>query len=114
MTSPLSEHGPIRGNVFTEPMPRSGLHNPVVPPLLGADDIENKPSSIAACWTVFTELLPGNAFIKSLTICYLTIQVVSCSELGKLPHHHSPYALNGILFFSVFGVAAAFEGSRIP
>jgi hypothetical protein len=41
MTSPLSKHGPIRGNVFTQPLPRSGLHNPVVPPLLEADDIEN-------------------------------------------------------------------------
>jgi hypothetical protein len=29
---------------------------------------ENTPSSIVACWTVFTELLPGNTLIKSLTI----------------------------------------------
>jgi hypothetical protein len=32
----------------------------------GADDIENIASSIVACWTVFTELLPGNALIKSV------------------------------------------------
>jgi hypothetical protein len=41
--------------VFTEPLLRNGLHNPVVPPLLGTDNIENTASS------VFTELLPGNA-----------------------------------------------------
>jgi hypothetical protein len=56
----------MRGNVFTDPLPRSGLHNPVIPPLLGEDDIENT-ASIVACWTVFTEL-PGNALIKSVTI----------------------------------------------
>jgi hypothetical protein len=35
--------------------------------VLGADDIGNTASSIVACWTVFTELLPGNALIKSVT-----------------------------------------------
>jgi hypothetical protein len=54
--------------VFTEPLLRNGLHNSVVPPLLDADDIENTVSSIVACWNVFTELLPGNALIKSVTI----------------------------------------------
>jgi hypothetical protein len=44
------------------------LHNPVVPPLLGADYIKNTASSIVACWTVFTELLSGNALIKSVKI----------------------------------------------
>jgi hypothetical protein len=34
----------------------------------GADDIENTASSIVACWTVFTELLPGNSLTKSVTI----------------------------------------------
>jgi hypothetical protein len=58
----------LYGSVFTEPLLRNGLQNPVVPPLLGADDIENTASSIVACWTVFTELLPGNALIKSVTI----------------------------------------------
>jgi hypothetical protein len=43
---------------------RNELLNPIVPPLFGADGIENKASSIVACWAVFTELLPGNA------ICY--------------------------------------------
>jgi hypothetical protein len=54
--------------VFTEPLPRSGLHNPVVPPLLGADYIENTALSIVVCSTVFIELLPGNALIKSVTV----------------------------------------------
>jgi hypothetical protein len=54
--------------VFIEPLLRNGLHNTVVPPLLGEDDIENTASSIVACWTVFTELLPGNALIKSVGI----------------------------------------------
>jgi hypothetical protein len=53
-------------NVFTKPLLRNGLHNPFVPPLLGTDDIENTASSIVACWTVFPELLPGNALIKSV------------------------------------------------
>jgi hypothetical protein len=34
--------------VFTEPLLRNGLHNPVVPPMLGADDIENTSSFIVA------------------------------------------------------------------
>jgi hypothetical protein len=31
-------------------------------------DTENTAPSIVACWTVFTELLTGNALIKSVTI----------------------------------------------
>jgi hypothetical protein len=58
--------------VFIEPLFRNGLHNPVVPPLLGTDDIENTFSSIVACSTVLTELLPGKALIKSVTI-YIVI-----------------------------------------
>jgi hypothetical protein len=34
----------------------------------GADDIENTASFIAACWTVFPELLPSNTLIKFVTI----------------------------------------------
>jgi hypothetical protein len=52
--------------VFTELLLKKGLHNAVVPLLLGADDIENTASYIVACWTVFTELLPGNTSIKSV------------------------------------------------
>jgi hypothetical protein len=32
------------------------------------DYIENTALFIVACWTVFTELLPGNALIKPVTI----------------------------------------------
>jgi hypothetical protein len=39
---------------FIGPLPSTGR---------GADDIENTASSIVACWTVFTELLPDNALI---------------------------------------------------
>jgi galactitol-specific phosphotransferase system IIC component len=49
-------------------MLRNGLHNPDVPPLLGADDVENTASIIVPCWTVLAELLPGNALIKFITI----------------------------------------------
>jgi hypothetical protein len=54
--------------MFTEPLLGNGLHNTVFPLLLGADDIENTASYIVECWTVFAELLPGNALIKSPTI----------------------------------------------
>jgi hypothetical protein len=53
--------------VFTVPLLRNKLHNSVVPPLLGADDIENTAVSIVACWTVFRKLFAGNALIKSIT-----------------------------------------------
>jgi hypothetical protein len=62
--------------VFTEPLLRNGLHNPVVPPLLGADDIENTASFIVACWAVFIELLPGNALIKSVTILLFHLRLI--------------------------------------
>jgi hypothetical protein len=64
--------------LFTEPLLRHGLHNPVVPPLLRADDVENTASSIVACWNVFTELLPGNACTKSVKMktVYVRVHVV--------------------------------------
>jgi nanoRNase/pAp phosphatase (c-di-AMP/oligoRNAs hydrolase) len=31
-------------------------------------DTENTDPSTVACWTVFTELLPGNALIKSVIL----------------------------------------------
>jgi hypothetical protein len=48
---------------------RLRVHWYVISTWYGANDIENKASSIDACWTVFTELLPDNALIKSVTIC---------------------------------------------
>jgi hypothetical protein len=49
--------------VFTEPLLRNGLHNPFVPSLHCADDIESTASSIVT-------LLPGNAIIKSVTLLF--------------------------------------------
>jgi hypothetical protein len=64
-------------------MLRNGLHNLVVPSLLGADDIENTASFIVACWTVFTELLHDNALIKSVTMCLVRFKTdLIQSELG--------------------------------
>jgi hypothetical protein len=54
--------------MFTKLLLRNGLHNRVVPQLLGVDDTENASSSIIACWAVFTELLPGNMLIRSVTL----------------------------------------------
>jgi hypothetical protein len=70
--------------VFTEPLLRNGLHNPVVPLLLGADNIENTASSNVACWTVFTELLPGNALFKSVTIIitFPVARFLACDRVG--------------------------------
>jgi hypothetical protein len=62
--------------VFTEPLHRNGLHKPVVPLLNGAGDIENTASSIVACWTVFTEVLPGNALIKPVIIILHIIIII--------------------------------------
>jgi hypothetical protein len=36
-------------------------------------DTENTASSIVACWTVLTELLPANTLTKSVTLCYTNI-----------------------------------------
>jgi hypothetical protein len=49
--------------VFIKLLPRNGLHHPVVPPLLGMDDVQDTALSIVTGWTVFTELLPGNAIV---------------------------------------------------
>jgi hypothetical protein len=57
--------------MFTETLPRNRLHNPVVLLLLGADRIENSFPYTAAYLKVFTEPLPGNVLIKSVTIFYL-------------------------------------------
>jgi hypothetical protein len=51
----------------------TGCTTAFVPMLLSTDVIENLASSIVACWTVFTELLPGNALIKTATKLITTI-----------------------------------------
>jgi hypothetical protein len=60
------------------------LHNPVVSPLLNADYIENTAPSIAACWTVFTELLLGNALIKSVTVYFVYPDIREGGSNSKL------------------------------
>jgi hypothetical protein len=40
-------------------------------------DTENRAFSIVACWTVFTELLPDNALIKSVTVPAFTPVILS-------------------------------------
>jgi hypothetical protein len=71
--STVGWHHRLHGSVFTELLLRNGLHNPIVPPLLCADNIENTASSTVVCWTVFTELLPGNTLMKSTTIFFSKI-----------------------------------------
>jgi hypothetical protein len=44
---------------------------------------ENTTSFLIACWTVFTELLPGNALIKSVTISR-TMKWVKYAEYKRL------------------------------
>jgi hypothetical protein len=43
-------------------------HNPPVRDVTA--DEEHTVSSVVACWTVFAELLPNNALIKSVTIFF--------------------------------------------
>jgi hypothetical protein len=51
-------------------------------------DTENTAFSIAACWTVFTELLPGNAFVKSGTIyCICLINSLSLWSIITATEH---------------------------
>jgi hypothetical protein len=46
-------------------------------------DTENTASSILACWTVFTELLPGNALIKFVSIIII-MNIVGTYRLYKM------------------------------
>jgi hypothetical protein len=54
----------------------------------GADDIENTASSIVACRTVFTVLLPGNMLIESVTI-HLTKYRATTWHASVLCNRHS-------------------------
>jgi hypothetical protein len=80
--------------VFTEPLLINGLLNPVVPPLFGADDIENTASSIVAYSTAFTELLPDNTLIKSVTIFYKFWGMNDVSHIWALNEIEAHYVLN--------------------
>jgi hypothetical protein len=62
------------------------MHNPFVPSLLGMNNIGNTAPSFAACWTIFTELLPGNMLIKSVTILIANMYSPSLSKLLHTPH----------------------------
>jgi hypothetical protein len=61
----ILRHGPHSKHVSCV---RLWVHWFVISTGSGADNIENTASSIVACWTVFTEPLPGNVLIKSVTI----------------------------------------------
>jgi hypothetical protein len=54
--------------VFTELLPRKGLHKLVVLLLLHADHIVNSFPYTVAYLEVFTEPLPGNVLVNSATI----------------------------------------------
>jgi hypothetical protein len=58
-------------------------------------DTENTASSIVACWAVFTELLPGNSLIKSVTI-HFHIVFLSAPKSSKccLPFRFSDVNFN--------------------
>jgi hypothetical protein len=58
--------------VFTGPLLRNDLLNPVVPQLLGAEYIGNTASVIVACWTVFFGAV---AWQRVDQICYITITI---------------------------------------
>jgi hypothetical protein len=62
---------PIWSNLDTKILviyPPHGSYRKQLPYFWWRHLIENIASSIVACWTMFTELLPGNALIKSVTI----------------------------------------------
>jgi hypothetical protein len=45
-------------------------------------DTKKTASCLVACWTVFTELLPGNAFVKSVTLLFF------CNVRSKMHVSH--------------------------
>jgi hypothetical protein len=57
--------------MFTAALPDSRLPIYISVLLLGADRIENTVSLLLLPLFVFTELLPGNALIKSITTYYV-------------------------------------------
>jgi hypothetical protein len=46
-------------------------------------DTESTAFSVVACWTVFTELLPGNALIKSVTL-FMEERILTGRKVRKL------------------------------
>lgn len=87
--------------MFTEQMLGKGFHNPFGPPLLEADDIEYTAFSIVACWTVFTELLPGNPLAKSVAISTVTAGIL-CLVWKINTDTTNVSALRGAVRFALF------------
>jgi hypothetical protein len=71
----------------------------------GADDIENTVSSIVPCWTLFTELLPSNALIKSVTI--LSTHPRLGLPSGLFPSGFSTNILYALLFYPIRAICHA-------
>jgi hypothetical protein len=80
---------------------RNGLRNPVIPPLLGADDTGNTASSTVACWTL---LLPGNALIKSVTILSHT-EVLYALRISTMHGTCHVYSILFVLIVLIIGAA---------
>jgi hypothetical protein len=74
----------LRGLVFTVSLLRNGLHNPVLPPLLSADDIENTVSSIVACWTVFTSCCLATLWSNPLQYFRFCVQACNINHDARL------------------------------
>jgi hypothetical protein len=58
-------------------------------------DTENRVSSIVACWTVFTDLLPGNALIEYVILFY------SFAELKSSIHRMYAFTVNRIWYLDI-------------
>jgi hypothetical protein len=71
----------------------------------GVDNIENTTSSIVTCWTVFTELLPGNELIKSVTIYIQCGRILYVDAVLKTSHNSKQilkYVRDNFLGFVLF------------
>jgi hypothetical protein len=55
-------------------------------------DTESTASSIAACWALFTELLPGKALIKSVTVLYSLRNICERHANKSLPKDDRVFA----------------------
>jgi hypothetical protein len=79
-----------------------------------AEDMKNKASSIAACWTEFTEPLPVNALIKSVTISLIRKSELACPCRKPLVlSSTASYRSNAFTFVLSFPAVGAY-GARGP
>jgi hypothetical protein len=81
-------------------------------------DMENTASSTVACWTVFTELLPGNAPVKSVTIfnyfsliCLLSwwLELELMQKNFTLCDHDKGYEVLAMIYQTVLRCVFGFE-----